>query len=207
MRKILTDAVAVGNATARAISFRDRESRAFIYPDSQWQTLSGVTDYQWLDDGGKAGRNLDARTKFFYAYTVNTPAMMAKLVGRGSQYAVTFADKDGEPFDGARNYRLRVPANVPAADFWSVVLYDPQTRSQLQTSQPFPSRNNKRDKLVANADGSVDLYFGPQAPAGKESNWIATVPGKGWFTILRLYGPLEPWFDKSWKPGDIEAIP
>jgi hypothetical protein len=207
MRKILTDAVAVGNATARAISFRDRESRAFIYPDSQWQTLSGVTDYQWLDDGGKAGRNLDARTKFFYAYTVNTPAMMARIVGRGSQYAVTFADKSGEPFDGARNYRLHVPANVPAADFWSVVLYDPQTRSQLQTSQPFPSRNNKRDKLVANADGSVDLYFGPKAPAGRESNWIATIPGKGWFTILRLYGPLEPWFDKSWKPGDIEAVP
>ena len=96
------------------------------------------------------------------------------------------------------------PANAPAKDFWSVVVYDPQTRSQLQTAQPFPSKNNKRDALVANADGSVDLYFGPTAPAGKEANWIQTVPGKAWYTLFRLYGPLEPWFDKSWQLGEIE---
>ena len=88
-----------------------------------------------------------------------------------------------------------------------MVLYDPQTRSELQTGQPFPSKNNKRDKLIANADGSVDLYFGPKAPAGKEANWIQTVPGKGWFAIFRLYGPLEPWFDKTWRPGEIEEAP
>lgn len=132
--------------------------------------------------------------------------MMATIVGRGSQYAVAFADSAGNPFDGAKDYRLNVPANAPAQDFWSVVIYDPQTRSQLQSSQPFPSKNNKRDKLIANADGSVDLYFGPKVPAAKEANWIATVPGKGWFPILRLYGPLEPWFDKSWRPGEVEAV-
>jgi hypothetical protein len=204
MKKILTDAVAVGNATARAISFRDREKRGVLYPGSQWQGLSGVTDYQWLDKDAEGARNMDARTKFFYGYTVNTPAMMAKLVGLGSQYALSFADSAGEPFDGGKHYKLNVPANVPAKDFWSVVIYDPQTRSELQTSQPFPSRNNKRDKFITNADGSVDLYFGPQAPAGKEANWIATVPKKGWFAIFRLYGPLEPWFDKTWRPGEIE---
>ncbi|HSH93253.1 MAG TPA: DUF1254 domain-containing protein, partial [Roseimicrobium sp.] len=192
MKKILTDAVAVGNATARAISFRDRDPRAAIYKGSQWQTLFGAADYRWLEDGGNAGRNLDNRTKYYYGYTVNTPAMQAKLVGKGSQYAIGFADSKGEPFSGAKNYTLHVPANVPAKDFWSVVIYDPQTRSELQTSQPFPSRNNKRDKLLTNADGSVDLYFGPKAPEGKEANWIATVPGKGWFAIFRLYGPLEP---------------
>ena len=79
--------------------------------------------------------------------------------------------------------------------------YDPQTRSQLQTSQPFPARNNKRHKLDLNEDGSVDLYFAPEAPQGKEANWIQTVPGKSWFICLRLYGPLESWFDKSWRPG------
>ncbi len=78
--------------------------------------------------------------------------------------------------------------------------YDPQTRSELQTSQPLPSKNNRRDKLIVNADGSVDLYFGPKAPAGKEANWIASVPKKGWFAIPRLYGSLEPWFDKTWRP-------
>jgi len=114
------------------------------------------------------------------------------------------ADKDGNYFDGARNYALHIPANPPAKDFWSVVLYDPQTRSELQTGQPYPSRNNKRDKLITNADGSVDLYFGPKAPAGKEANWVQTIPGKSWFTILRLYGHLEPWFDKTWRPGEFE---
>ena len=87
-----------------------------------------------------------------------------------------------------------------------VVVYDPQTRSELQTSQPLPSRNNKRDKLQFNEDGSCTLYFGPKAPAGKESNWVQTVPGKGWLAIFRLYGPLEPWFDKTWRLKDFELM-
>ena len=86
------------------------------------------------------------------------------------------------------------------------MLYDPQTRSELQTAQPYPSKNNQRDDLVANADGSVDLYIGPTAPAGKERNWLQSVPGKGWYTCLRLYGPLQPWFDKTWRPGEIELV-
>ncbi len=206
MTKILTDAVAVGNATARAIAFRNRDLRAPLYPNSQWKAAFIGGDYRWLGGDGLAGRDLDARTAYFYAATVNTPAMAAKIVGAGSQYAVNYADSSGAPFDGAKNYRMNVPANAPAKDFWSVVLYDPQTRSELQTSQPFPSRNNKRDKLITNADGSVDLYFGPKAPAGKEANWVATVPGKGWFTILRLYGPLDAWFDKTWRPGEIDEV-
>ncbi len=206
MKNILTKAVAVGNATARAISFRDREKRTAIAPNSHWQSLSNVTDYQWLDKEAEGARNLDARTKFFYGYTVNTPAMMAKLVGRGSQYAISFADTAGEPFDGAKNYKVHIPANVPAKDFWSMVVYDPQTRSELQTSQPYPGLNSTKSKFIKNADGSVDLYFGPKAPAGKEANWLATVPKKGWFAILRLYGPLEPWFDKTWRPGEIELV-
>jgi hypothetical protein len=206
MTKILTEAVAVGNATARTISFRNRDPRAPLYPDSQWKAAFVGDDYRWLDGDGASGRNLDARTAFFYVATVNTPAMAAKLVGLGSQYAVNYADGSGNPFDGAKTYRMNVPATAPAKDFWSVVLYDPQTRSELQTSQPFPSRNSKRDKLITNADGSIDLYFGPKAPPGKEANWIETVPGKGWFTLLRLYGPLEPWFNKTWRPGEIEEV-
>ncbi len=204
MTKILTEAVAVGNATARAVSFRGRDPKASYYPNSQWKNLFASADYRFLADQGIGGRNLDARTTFYYGYTVNTPAMIAKLVGRGSQYAISFADNAGSPFDGGKNYRMNVPANAPAKDFWSVVLYDPQTRSELQTGQPFPSKNNKRDKLIANADGSVDLYFGPKPPAGKEANWIASVPNKGWFAIFRLYSPLQPWFDKTWRPGEIE---
>jgi len=206
MKKILTDAVTVGNATARAISFRNRDPRAPLYPNSQWFTGFIANDYRWLGGDEMAGRDLDARTYFFYIATVNTPKMAARIPGKGSQYAFCTADSSGTPFDGAKNYKVNIPANVPAADFWSVVIYDPQTRSELQTSQPYPSKNNKRDKLITNADGSVDLYFGPTAPAGKEANWTQTVPKKGWFTLFRLYGPLDPWFDKQWKPGEIELV-
>ncbi len=206
MTKILTEAVAVGNATARAISFRSRDPRGPLYPGSQWKTGFIGNDYRWLDGDGMNGRNLDARTAFFYMATVNTPAMAAKMVGKGSQYAIAYADSTGTPFSGAKTYKLNIPANAPAKDFWSLVLYDPQTRSELQTGQPFPGKNNKRDNLPVNPDGSVDVYFGPKAPAGKEASWLQTVPGKGWFILLRLYGPLDPWFDKTWKPGEFEEV-
>ena len=206
MKKILVDAVAIGNATARAIAFRPRLEGTFYYPNSAWAAAFVGGDYQWLKDGGAGGRNLDARTLFFYQATVNTPAMVAKMVGKGSQYAYAATDSHGEYLNGAKTYKLNLPANVPAADFWSVVIYDPQTRSELQTGQPFPSKNSKRNKLIENADGSVDIYFSPKAPVGKEANWIQTVPSKGWYTILRLYGPLDSWFDKTWRPGEIELL-
>ena len=206
MRGILEEAVAVGNATARSIFFKPRDKSAYFYENSCWCTGFVGGDYQWLIDGGEGGRNLDARTLFFYSATVNTPAMAAKMVGVGSQYGFCTVDREGQYLDGSKSYKLHIPANVPAKDFWSVVVYDPQTRSELQTSQPFPSKNNLKSPLVYNADGSVDLYYGPQAPAGKEQNWTQTVPGKGWFVLLRLYGPLEPWFDKTWQPGEFELL-
>lgn len=205
-KKLLTEAVAIGNATARALAFRPRLDSVQLYADSAWNVAFVGGSYQWLRDGGKGGRYLDARTLFFYQATVNTPAMVAKMIGAGSQYAYAATDRNGDYLDGAKTYKLRIPANPPAKDFWSVVVYDPQTRSELQTSQTFPSKNNKRDKLIENPDGSIELYFGPKAPEGKEANWIETVPGKGWYTLLRLYGPLEPWFDKSWRPGEFELV-
>lgn len=206
MKKLLTEAVAIGNATARAIVFRPRLDGFALYPGSAWGAAFVGGDYRWLKDGGKGGINLDARTLFFYQATVNTPAMVMEMIGAGSQYAVATMDKNGDYLDGSKSYKLHIPAKVPAKDFWSVVIYDPQTRSELQTSQPFPSKNNKRDKLIENADGSVDLYFAPTAPAGKDANWIATVSGKGWYPLLRLYGPLQAWFDKTWRPGEIEPM-
>jgi hypothetical protein len=206
LKKTLTEAVAVGNATARAMVFRTPYKEAYFYKNSYWKEGFVGGSYEWLKDGGEGGRYLDARTLFFYAATVNTPAMVMKMVGLGSQYAITTQDSEGNIFDGAKTYKLTIPANVPAKDFWSIVVYDPQTRSELQTSNPFPSKNSKSGNMVENSDGSVDLYFGPNAPRGKEQNWIETVPNKSWFPILRLYGPLDPWFDKTWKPGEIELI-
>ena len=140
MKAILTSSAAVGNATARAIAFQTRDPQAFYYENSRWKMAFVGGDYKWLIDGGIGGRNLDARTLFFYQATVNTPAMVLKTPGVGSQYAYTEQDADGNYLDGSKNYRLRIPANVPAKDFWSVVIYDPQTRSELQPRSPFRAR-------------------------------------------------------------------
>ena len=206
MQGILEEAVAVGNATARAIWLKPRDERAYFYENSCWYTGFVGGDYKWFVENGNGARNIDARTLFFYSATVNTPAMAMKMVGVGSQYGFCAVDNGGQYLDGAKNYKLRIPADAPAKDFWSVVVYDPQTRSELQTGQPFPSKNSKKSPLVYNDDGSVDLYYGPEAPAGMENNWTQTVPGKGWFVLIRLYGPLEPWFDKTWQPGEFELV-
>ena len=207
MSGILKDAAAVGNATARSIYFQPRDPGAYLYADgSRWKTGFVGGDYRWLIDDGEGGRNLDARTYFFYVATVNTPAMAARMIGRGSQYALADMDNDGNYLYGDKTYRLNIPADPPAKDFWSVVVYDPQTRSELQTGQPYPSKNSTRDPLETNSDGSVDLFFGPTPSAGKHANWIETVPAKGWFAVLRLYGPLEPWFERTWRPGELELL-
>jgi hypothetical protein len=204
MKKILTDAAAVGNATARAILFKSRMKEAYFYPNSAWCTPFIGGSYEFLKQPGV--RNLDARTFFFYYATGITPAMAAKMVGVGSQYAAAFVDSEGKPLDGGKTYKIHLPPNIPANTFWSFVVYDNQTRSELQTDDPFPSIGSQKKGIVTNPDTSVDVYFGPKAPVGHEANWVQTVPGKGWNTLLRLYGPLQPWFDKTWKPGEFELV-
>jgi len=200
MKAVLTEAARVGDASARAIMYRWRSAEGYYYPNSAWR-LGFLGGYKFEQNGARV---LDAYSGFFFYATVITPAMEEKMIGRGSQYAGAFVDANGNPLDGGKSYRLRLPPNIPVKDFWSITLYDSQTRAMLQTGQAFPSVSGQTKGLLVNADGSVDVYFGPQAPAGKEQNWIETVPGKGWNTLLRLYGPLEPWFNKSWRPGEIE---
>ncbi len=206
MKKIMTEAVAVANATARSILWHERDQGEFLYEGSHWKRGYVGDSYQFLKDGGLGGRNLDARTHFYYFATVNTPAMAMKLVDAGSQYAWGYLDANGNGLDGSRTYRLIIPKDAPVQKFWSVCVYDPQTRSMLQTDQTFPSKQSQRDTLLTEEDGSIELFFGPEAPAGKEANWIQTVPGKGWFCLLRLYSPGEPWFNKTWRPGEIELV-
>ena len=121
------------------------------------------------------------------------------------QYIATY-DANGKALDGSRNYKIHLPPDIPASNFWSVIVYDNQTRLIIRTDQPWPSVFSSSKKLVVNRDSSVDVWFGPKAPHGNENNWIKTIPGKGWNMILRLYYPLEPWFDKSWRPGEIEEV-
>jgi hypothetical protein len=146
----------------------------------------------------------------FVGYTVITPAMIMRLPNIGSQYLVASLDANKHYFDGAKTYELTLPPNIPQKNFWSLTLYDNQTRSMLQTSRRYPkagSLSYPRAAAVANADGSTTLYIGPKLPAEvKDGNWIQTVPGKGWFSILRLYGPLEPFFDKTWRPSEFVLV-
>ena len=201
MRAILTDAANIGAVTARTVAYQLRAKDGYIYPDSQWRKPF-FGGYKFESGPGVA--NLDGALFFYYIATGVTPAMAEKMVGEGSQYPWTALDSKGRPFDGGKIYRLHLPTNIPVKDFWSAIVYDTQTRSMLQTDQRFPSVSSQDKDVKVNADGSVDVWFGPNAPEGLEHNWVQTIPGKGWFMILRLYGPLEPWFDQSWRPGEIE---
>jgi len=203
MKAILSEAAAVGNATARAMLFRCRLKEAFFYPNSAWFTPFIGGSYEFLQDGI---RLLEARISLFTCAWGITPAMAMKMVGIGSQYATIFVDSESKPLDGRKTYMLHLPPDIPAKDFWSVVVYDNQTRSFLQTDQQFPSLSSNTPGIVVNPDTSVDVWFGPTAPDGHETNWLQTIPGKSWYTALRLYGPLQSWFDKSWRPGDIELV-
>lgn len=211
MKKILTDAVAIANATARSILWYPRIEGTLkgieLYPgdDSAW--LMGWVDKNVFFTGpDEHTMNSDARVMFHYPYTIVTPAMAVTIPGKGSDYGIAFVDAEKQPFDGSKTYKLHLPSNPPANDFWAMTLYDPQTRAPFASNQPLPSVGSQTEGIKANSDGSYDIYFGPKAPEGFENNWLETIPGKSWFTVIRMYGPLEPWIKKEWRPSEIEIV-
>jgi len=205
MKKLLSEAATLGNAAGRSITYDPRIGGVYIYPDtdSNWVTAYANRNTSFEADGTMG---LDARVLFYYNAGGVTPAMATAHVGAGSDYALAFLDSNDKPFDGSKTYKLHLPPNVPVNNFWAVTLYDTQTRTQLQTGQLFPTVGSLTKGFEKNADGSYDVYFGPEAPKGKEGNWLQTNKGKSWFAILRMYGPLEPWIKKTWRPGEIELV-
>jgi len=204
MKGILTEAVTVGNAIARSNLFAARDPGTRIYSDRQWLNLFVGNSYLFLKG---AERLLDARMMFFYYATGITPAMSEAKPGTGSAYAGVFRDSAGSYLEGGRTYKVTLPGLIPAKNFWAFTVYDNQTRSLLPTDEKLAGVDSTIPGIQMNKDGGVTIWFGPNAPASHEKNWVQTIPGKGYNVLLRLYGPLEPWFNKTWKPGDFELQP
>ena len=214
MIDIYKDAVNVGNAAARSIVWYPRTEGVVdnlkdiqVYPDtdSEWiMGYSGKNVFFTGQDGQTM--NTDARVMFHYPYTFTSPAMALTLEGKGSDYAMAYKDENKQVFDGSKTYKLTLPANVPVGNFWAVTLYDNQTRSMLQTDQLKPTVGSNTEGLKQNEDGSYSIYVGPKPVVGYEQNWLQTVPEKGWFMILRMYSPLKPWIDKTWRPSEVMEV-
>jgi hypothetical protein len=226
MKEILTDAAAVGNALGRSLNWRYAVSHPdwAYYPGSQWGNMlfEGGAFFEtppplFTKEGmfkplpSTGARTLDSRTAFYYGYTLDSPGMIMRIPRVGSQYLMGFLDAAGNPFDGAKTYKVTLPKGIPAANFWSFTVYDNQSRSMLDTPQRYPragSQSYPSPAAEADPDGSTTIWFGPAQPdVVNRGNWIQTMPGKGWFTILRLYGPLETFFTKEWRPSEITLVP
>ncbi|MGO8926712.1 MAG: DUF1254 domain-containing protein [Limisphaerales bacterium] len=203
MKKILTEATLVGEAMAKANDFDKRQMELSHYADGVHWHLSLCLD---ISQESEFNTQLDERTAWFYEATATSAGMVTKTPGVGSVYLGTYKDKDGNWLDGATTYRLHVPPNAPVKQFWSLTVYDVATRCLINNKEQQADRSSRQPDLVKNADGSVDLYVGPKAPAGLEKNWIPSVPGKAWFPYFRLYAPIEAHFDRTWILPDFEKV-
>jgi hypothetical protein len=203
-RAILVEAEKVAFAMNATLSFESVAPTAPAYPgsNSQWEFC-----FQTQSPSFDAEHRLELyeRAAFTHQAMTGANAMVLKLRGKGSKYLFTSRDSDGNHLDGSHSYTLNVPANVPAKDFWEVCVYDAKTRSILDTGRPMSALNSYMD-LPVNADGSIDMYFGPTPPPHGEKSWVKTKPGEGFFMYFRFYGPLEPFYDKSWKVNDVVKV-
>ncbi len=199
--KILTEAALVGEAMAKANDFfNPRLEDSHYVEGSNWEYATTSTPEQRRETYD----DLDERAAWFYEAVTNDPMMHGQKTGKGQVYMATYRDADGDWLDGAVNYTLHVPPNAPVKAFWSLTIYDVATRAIIVNETKRVDRSSRMD-LLTNADGSVDLYIGPDKRKGdKAKNWIQTVPGKAWFPYFRLYSPKQAFLDKTWILPDIE---
>ena len=202
MRNLMNEGLLIGDAIAKANAYANRLDGVRRYPDRKYEHLFLGGRHDFMDGDALW---LDARLLFHYEAIVVTPAMAVERVGVGSQYLACYRDADDHFLMGEHSYRLHLPPQIPAANFWSVTVYHPETRSLLANGEEKPSKNSY-DDLLWNDDGSIDLFFGPEPPEGYGSNWVKTLPNQGWQILLRFYGPLESYFDGTWKPDDFTRL-
>ena len=200
-KKLLEQGALVGEAMAKANTYDRRFAGVKYRAGVRWDHALNLN----ADDPAEYWGRLDERASWFYEAYSAAADMSPNRPGPSSAYLGAYRDKAGDWLDGGNSYRLRVPPDPPAKLFWSVTLYDLDTRSLILNDQKIADRSSRMD-LKSNGDGSVDVYCGPKAPEGFEQNWIPTVPGKGWFSYFRLYEPTETYFDASWKLPDFERI-
>ena len=201
-RRVLKEAAVVGEAMAKAITFDKRFDNRGGYADSNWEQVSAVT----VDDRDGDMDQMYRRAAWTYEAITRGKAYYVKQAGAGQQYLGVYKDADGEFLAGSRYYTLTMPPNPPAETFWSVVVYDVNTRTPI-VNAGWNAVAGSRTGLVANGDGSTTIHFSPEKPAGvKDSNWIQTNAGEGWFAYLRFYGPTQAFFDQSYPLQDIRLV-
>jgi hypothetical protein len=203
-RDILSRAALAGRDQLLVSAFDSARADRVNWPDRRWEWVGLVPESAQFET--PAGIDLEARDRWFAQAIVTSPAMFRRSAGAGSLYWMSTRDKSGAFLDGAKNYRLAVPQPVPGRLFWSVTLYDTATRSQVQTDQDKAALRSMFELKDVPGAGALELFFGPKEPGGMANRWIKTSPGKGWFAYIRIYGPEEAAFDKSWKPGDFELV-
>jgi len=200
-RAILAEAEKVAFAMNATLSFKSVAPTAPAYPgtDSKWEFC-----FQTNSPSFDAEHHLELyeRAAFTHQAMTGANAMVLKLIGKGSKYIFTSRDSDSNHLNGSHSYTLNVPANIPAKEFWELCVYDTKTRSIINAGRPMSAVNSYMN-LPANADGSLNIYFGPTPPLEGEDSWIKTKPGEGFFMYFRFYGPLEPFYDKSWRMNDV----
>jgi len=206
-KKILDKAAVVADLMARNIAYDSPVKEPFIfYPDKNWELPFMTKNPQFMGERGYT--MIEPKMSFMYQAITTADAMVLELVGKGSKYLVNYRDADDSFLKGSNTYHLNIPANIPAENFWSLVLYDAETRSMVNNGlQPLPAiRSLDSHNLMQNDDGSYDVYMGPEAPEGFENNWVKTNEGDGFFVIFRFYSPTESYYDKSWQLPMIEKI-
>jgi hypothetical protein len=203
MKRILTEAAAIGNATARALIFTPRRNSAFAYDDRNWTVPFAGGSHEWMNNRKRVN---DHRAFFHYMATGITPAMTNTNGCKGSAYITASVGKEGDYLDGGKNYSVTLPGPVSVANFWSLMVCSGQHRSILETGQKTGGIDSNSPGLMADDNGTYTVWTGPKAPTDHFGNWVQTVPGKSFFAMFCLYGPLEPWVDKSWKIGDFEQV-